>query len=55
MNTLKAGAIAHLLSLHVFLMANNMTTFDYIMEQRELDELKLQLGQEVISKEDYAI
>ena len=55
MSTLKAIALAHLLSLHVFLMVNNMTTFDYIMEQRELDELKLQLGQEVISKEEYVI
>ena len=55
MNTLKAGALAHLLSLHVFLMVNNMTTFDYIMEQRELNELRLQLTQEVISKEEYAI
>ena len=55
MNTLKVGALAHLLSLHVFLIVNHMTTFDYIMEQRELDELKHQLTQEVISKEEYAI
>lgn len=40
MNTLKVGALGHLLGLHVYLIINNMTTFDYIMEQRELQELK---------------
>ena len=49
MSLIKTIALTHLFGLHTFLIMNNMTTFDYIMEEREINELREHLKQEIIT------
>lgn len=49
----KLGALLQLLGWHIWFGKNNMTTFEYILEQRDLHELKIKLKDGIITQTEY--
>ena len=52
-SALRIIALGQLLFTHLWLIRNGMSTYDYILEKREIEEIDMQLKENVISKLEY--